>query len=288
MPEENQSQNNNENNIASATKALAAQAFIGKAWAGITALFSSGYLWLVIAIVAIVGVVLFFAITYLNALSPVFTSPVAGTSCSSASTNAKFRKELEKIVDETQKEKMLAQFDNATKNKTSGTKASCSSTFNGKLAVPIEANITPEGTFVKVPGFTITSPWDSGRVVCISGMGCAYGHDAIDIGGAHGTRLVSVIDGKVTMATMNGMCGGTLKVQGADGISTLYCHLNAINVSVGDEVKAGQYVADLGTTGFSTGDHLHFNIKVNGVSVDPVEFYKSQGIDLWELYPAGR
>jgi murein DD-endopeptidase MepM/ murein hydrolase activator NlpD len=99
-------------------------------------------------------------------------------------------------------------------------------------------------------------------------------HGGIDIAGpgANGKPIVSMLTGKVTFAGVRGGYGNCVIIDHGNGLSSLYGHMSSIKASTGQQVKAGQMIGTLGSTGKSTGPHLHFTVKVNGESVDPEKY----------------
>lgn len=99
-------------------------------------------------------------------------------------------------------------------------------------------------------------------------------HNGIDIaaGGVMGKPTISVLPGKVIEAGAKGSYGNVVVVEHPNGLETLYGHLSAIRVSVGQKVKPGQTVGLIGSTGRSTGPHLHFKVSLNGKNVDPMGY----------------
>ena len=79
-------------------------------------------------------------------------------------------------------------------------------------------------------------------------------------------------DGVVTFAGWRGGYGNCVVVDHGDGMETLYAHLYRIGVEVGQELKAGDQVGNIGSTGNSTGPHLHFEVHIDGIAVDPLLF----------------
>ncbi len=94
-------------------------------------------------------------------------------------------------------------------------------------------------------------------------------HTGLDISATTGTPIKVVADGTVTFAKYNGSYGNLVKVDHGNGVETWYAHTSKMYVKVGQEVKAGDVIAAVGSTGNSTGPHLHFEIRINGEHVNP-------------------
>ncbi|QOK22354.1 peptidoglycan DD-metalloendopeptidase family protein [Janibacter indicus] len=106
-------------------------------------------------------------------------------------------------------------------------------------------------------------------------------HAGQDMSGTPGPgTIVAVGDGKVTHAGVMGGYGNAVDVQHADGVTSRYAHLASITVRTGQKVTAGTQLGIEGTTGQSTGVHLHFEIHVNGAPVDPKAWMAKQGAPL--------
>ncbi len=97
-------------------------------------------------------------------------------------------------------------------------------------------------------------------------------HTGIDIGCASNTTIVASNSGTVIKAAWNNSYGYMMMIDHGGGIVTLYAHLNSFLVSQGDVVAKGQAIAKSGSTGNSTGPHLHFEVRVNGKYVDPTQY----------------
>lgn len=121
-----------------------------------------------------------------------------------------------------------------------------------------------------VPGYIgITSEFGM-RVHPITG---AYKlHTGVDIGAPIGTSFVAAANGIVTKATFNTAYGNMVIIDHGGGVQTLYAHGNEIIAQVGQEVSTGTEVLKVGSTGYSTGPHAHFEIRINGQTVNPLEF----------------
>jgi murein DD-endopeptidase MepM/ murein hydrolase activator NlpD len=115
----------------------------------------------------------------------------------------------------------------------------------------------------------LTWPCDG---VVTSGFGMRWGrmHEGIDIGCAYGSPNRAAAAGAVIYAGWLGGYGNLVVVDHGNGLSTAYAHASTILVSVGQRVSQGETVSLVGSTGHSTGPHLHFEVRINGVAVDPL------------------
>jgi murein DD-endopeptidase MepM/ murein hydrolase activator NlpD len=107
-----------------------------------------------------------------------------------------------------------------------------------------------------------------------SGYGPRWGrmHTGIDIDGYTGQPIVAAKEGQVIVASPYGGYGNAVVVDHGGGIATLYAHMSAFGVSNGQSVAQGQVVGNVGCTGSCTGDHLHFEVRVNGGPVNPLDY----------------
>jgi murein DD-endopeptidase MepM/ murein hydrolase activator NlpD len=94
-------------------------------------------------------------------------------------------------------------------------------------------------------------------------------HPGFDLAAASGTEVSAAASGTVVHAGPAGTYGNLVTLRHENGFETRYAHLSAVDVKVGDVVQAGQDVGKVGTTGYSTGPHLHFEVRHEGVPVDP-------------------
>lgn len=99
-------------------------------------------------------------------------------------------------------------------------------------------------------------------------------HRGVDIGAPHGTPVIAADSGMVIFAGWNGGYGNLVKIAHGSNMQTWYAHLSEFAVSTGQEVKKGDVIGYVGSTGRSTGPHLHFEVHVDGVAKDPLSFYK--------------
>lgn len=102
--------------------------------------------------------------------------------------------------------------------------------------------------------------------------GASSNHKGIDIGAPTGSNIVAAADGTVTISTYSYSAGNYVMINHGGGVSTVYMHCSKLLVSVGDTVKKGDVIAKVGSTGYSTGPHLHFGIRQNGAYVNPSKY----------------
>lgn len=123
-----------------------------------------------------------------------------------------------------------------------------------------------------VPGHTIISSTFGMRTHPITGVYKL--HTGIDIAAPMGTDFIAVADGIVTKACYNPAYGNMIIIDHGGGIETLYAHGQdgGILVQIGDNVKQGQPILKVGSTGYSTGPHAHFEVRVNGQPVNPLPY----------------
>ncbi len=125
-----------------------------------------------------------------------------------------------------------------------------------------------------VPYVHLTSRFGSRRHPL---LGYVRAHQGVDYGAPAGTPVWAVGDGVVTLAGWNGGCGLTVQVRHRNGFESVYCHLSRVNVAAGARVGQRQVVGRVGTTGLSTGPHLHFAIRQGGAYVNPLRLHLPRG-----------
>ena len=99
-----------------------------------------------------------------------------------------------------------------------------------------------------------------------------YGHTGLDIAAPAGTSIRAAADGTVTFAGYSGGYGYVVKMSHGNGIETYYAHCSELYVSAGEKIEAGDVIAAVGSTGNSTGNHLHFEVLVDGTEIDPQNY----------------
>jgi murein DD-endopeptidase MepM/ murein hydrolase activator NlpD len=97
-------------------------------------------------------------------------------------------------------------------------------------------------------------------------------HAGIDIAGPHGKEIIAPSDGTVVFAGLEGGYGNVIVIDHGYGIKTRYGHLASVKVKAGERIKRGDLIAAMGNTGRSTGPHLHYEVRVNGIAQNPRKF----------------
>jgi len=112
----------------------------------------------------------------------------------------------------------------------------------------------------------------SGRITSYYGYRSGGFHSGIDIDGVTGQPYTAAASGTVVMAGWNGAYGYCIVVDHGNGVATRYAHSSKLFVSTGDKVNKGQTIGNVGSTGNSTGSHLHFEVIINGSTVNPLNY----------------
>ena len=123
------------------------------------------------------------------------------------------------------------------------------------------------------------SPTD-GCIISIYGLNRYYNgkpsgnyHKGIDIKAPQGRAIRSITGGMVVIAEQFRLHGGTVAVDHGQGLSSIYLHMSKIDVKPGQIVEPNQVIGKVGSTGFATGPHLHWGLYINGVPVDPMNYW---------------
>lgn len=127
------------------------------------------------------------------------------------------------------------------------------------------ANIKATTTFIKPVEGTISSRYGQREPTTST---VPKNHTGVDIAANMGTKILAATEGEVVLASEEGDYGKHLKIQIGE-VSIIYAHCNALYVNQGDIVKQGQEIAEVGSTGNSTGPHLHFEIRISERTIDP-------------------
>lgn len=144
-----------------------------------------------------------------------------------------------------------------------------------KPVVNYSSSYTIASSNVKMDlGISLIKPISSGYTIT-SRYGSRWGstHTGLDIAAPSGTTIYAAASGTVsTIQSLSGSYGNYLIINHANGVQTLYGHCNSILVSTGETVSQGQAIATVGSTGNSTGPHLHLEIRLNGTTLNPQNY----------------
>lgn len=186
----------------------------------------------------------------------------AGASAARAKDIAKLRKlekEQQQIEEMLRKRALAALRRQRAAQAAANARSQASTPSPGALAYPVDGYVTSPFGFRTHP---IYKYWSL--------------HDGIDFGGGCGTPLRATAPGKVVSSSYSGVYGNRLVIDhgvlGGKGVATIYNHASGYNVGVGDQVETGQVIGFVGSTGWSTGCHLHFTVMANGQAVDPMNW----------------
>lgn len=136
-----------------------------------------------------------------------------------------------------------------------------------------QARIYNGGMFAwPCPGYTRISDDYGNRIHPI--LGVQQFHNGVDMAAAGGTPILAAYDGDVVAAAYNSSMGNYIMIDHGSGLYTIYMHCSALYVSKGQTVTKGQNIAAVGSTGRSTGNHLHFSVRLNGSYVSPWNYLK--------------
>ena len=154
--------------------------------------------------------------------------------------------------------------------------------YKGTKAKPAPVTTTKITGTKKVAGYSTTPSTTAacatsnfiwpvhGLLTCY--FGGRYGHNGIDIACPCGTPILAAEAGTVIQASRSGSYGNLIAVRHDSGIVTYYAHCSAIYVSVGQRVAQGETIGAVGMTGYATGYHLHFEVRINGVRQNPLSY----------------
>ncbi len=103
--------------------------------------------------------------------------------------------------------------------------------------------------------------------------GASTNHMGIDVGAPYGADIVAAAAGTVRSVNYSSAAGNYVMIDHGGGVYTVYMHASSVNVSKGQTVSAGEVIAKVGSTGISTGNHLHFGVSQNGSYVSPWGYF---------------
>ena len=163
-------------------------------------------------------------------------------------------------------------------------------TRNDKSAQEVKEKIDPlrpicddtaywEGEFIMPVVGGRVREYDFGKRRHVNGAPTSYRHNGLDIGHDLGVPVMASNSGRILIADYMIGTGNTVIIEHGFGLKTWYYHMDELNVKTGDMVKKGDIIGKVGTTGFSTGPHLHFSSSINSVYINPITLI-NEGIPL--------
>ena len=176
------------------------------------------------------------------------------------------RKEAERLKKIEEEKKKLEQQKKQQQQQSSSQQSSQS----GSAGVKLSDNTSIYSLIWPAASHRISSPFGRRNAPT---AGASTFHKGVDIAAAYGTPIYAAAAGKVVSATYNNSCGNFVIIDHG-GYRTVYMHASRLNTTVGTYVKQGQVIAYVGSTGISTGPHLHFAITINGEYVNPLNYVK--------------
>lgn len=180
------------------------------------------------------------------------------------------RREQERLEQEKREQEEREKQENANKQN-----ANNNNSNNGHASNNVGSPSVVKGGIVRASDIGYTP-----RITCPYGMrihpvlNIWRMHTGVDLGVPSGTPIYSMDEGTVIIARYSGAYGNYVVVDHGGGITTLYAHASRLLVSAGQKVKKGQMIMKSGNTGYSTGAHLHFEVRKNGGHIDPTPYIK--------------
>lgn len=124
--------------------------------------------------------------------------------------------------------------------------------------------------------------YDFGKRRHVNGAPTSYRHNGLDIGHDEGVPVMASNNGRVLIADYLIQTGNTIIIEHGFGLKTWYYHMSELNVKTGDMVEKGQIIGKVGSTGFSTGPHLHFSSSINNAYINPITLI-NEGVPLLDI-----
>ena len=190
-------------------------------------------------------------------------------SASIAASEKAYNEAKKREEEERKKQEALQQQQNQQQNNSSSSSSSNNSSSNDSSSSSSSGSSSGEGWRVPCSYSRLTSAY-GWRVHPITGKNSF--HNGVDLAGAQGTPIYAAKSGTVTTATYSGAYGYYVTINHGDGYSTLYAHMTHYVVSSGQYVSQGQVIGYMGSTGWSTGPHLHYTVYYNGNTVNAANY----------------
>ena len=159
----------------------------------------------------------------------------------------------------------------------SSSSSSSSSGGGGTVGASTGTGVMAEGDLIwPLPSSNLVTSLYGNRAQPTAGA--STNHQGLDINATEGASVVSAAGGTVMSAGVQGGYGNCVIVDHGNGVQTVYAHLSTIGVSVGQSVAQGQQLGGAGHTGVATGDHLHYEVRNNGSTTDPTQYYSDYSV----------
>lgn len=179
-------------------------------------------------------------------------------------------KELQELLEKAEEERKKAEEEKAAKAAAAAAAAASASSSASSSSEAGPSVSSGSGTFTHpCPGARVTSPFGHRSSPT---AGASTYHQGVDLAIAAGSPVYAAAAGKVVSTGYNSVEGNNITVNHGNGLVTKYKHLSKIYVSAGQSVSRGQNIGAVGSTGVSTGPHLHFEVRVNGTAVNPLSY----------------
>ncbi len=164
-------------------------------------------------------------------------------------------------------QKMIREAQEAARKKKE--EAAAAAAASGNNTSSNTSGSTQSSGYLRPVSGRISSPFGN-RIHPVTGKPSFHG--GVDFAASYGTGIKATRSGEVIVKTYNSSYGNYIIIDHGNGIASLYAHMSGFNVSIGQEVSQGSIIGFIGSTGSSTGPHLHFEIRVNGTRVNPMNY----------------
>lgn len=166
-------------------------------------------------------------------------------------------------------QKMIREAQEAARKKKEAAAAAAAANNNSSSSNTSTSGSNQSSGYLRPVAGRISSPFGN-RIHPVTGKPSFHG--GVDFAASYGTGIKATRAGEIIVKTYNSSYGNYIIIDHGNGIASLYAHMSGFNVSIGQEVSQGSIIGFIGSTGSSTGPHLHFEIRVNGTRVNPMNY----------------
>lgn len=166
-------------------------------------------------------------------------------------------------------QKMIREAQEAARKKKEAAAAAAAANNNTSSSNTSTSGSNQSSGYLRPVAGRISSPFGN-RIHPVTGKPSFHG--GVDFAASYGTGIKATRAGEIIVKTYNSSYGNYIIIDHGNGIASLYAHMSGFNVSIGQEVSQGSIIGFIGSTGSSTGPHLHFEIRVNGTRVNPMNY----------------